>query len=76
MPPVIRTSLLRDKLLLLYQAQTEPFPYLHAMRHLVDTVSAQKIPVDETAKRKLTVTLGLTFKGSAEILEACGVPFP
>ena len=36
----------------------------------------QKIPVDETAKRKLMVTLGLTFKGSAEILEAHRVPFP
>ena len=49
-------------MLLLYQAQTEPFPYLHAMRHLVDTVSAQKIPVDETVKRKTHSDLGLDFQ--------------
>ena len=61
-PPVISTSLWRDKLLLLCQAQTEPFPYLHTMQRLVDTASAQKIPVDETAKRKTRSDLGLHFQ--------------
>lgn len=51
--------------------------FAHHAAPVVDTASAQKIPVDETEKRKtLAVTLGFTFKGSAEILEASQVPFP